>query len=63
MRIASRPGKLELSSTSGIPPANEMTCAIPAGQLAGLVETISKNATADTAVARYAAQDAKRFER
>jgi uncharacterized protein (DUF169 family) len=43
--------------------ANEMTCAIPAGQLAGLVETISKNATADTAVARYAAQDAKRFER
>ena len=43
--------------------ANEMTCAIPAGQLAGLVETISTNATADTAVARYAAQDAKRFER
>jgi uncharacterized protein (DUF169 family) len=43
--------------------ANEMTCAIPAGQLAGLVDTISKNATADTAVARYAAQDAKRFER
>jgi uncharacterized protein (DUF169 family) len=43
--------------------ANEMTCAVPADKLAGLVETISKNATADTAVARYAAQDLKRFER
>jgi uncharacterized protein (DUF169 family) len=42
---------------------NEMTCAIPAARLAGLVETIQRNAVADTAVARYAAQDARRFDR
>jgi len=42
---------------------NEMTCAIPASRLGELVDTIQRNATADTAVARYAAQDAKRFER
>jgi len=42
---------------------NEMTCAIPAARLGELLETIQRNATADTAVARYAAQDSKRFER
>jgi len=42
---------------------NEMTCAIPASRLGELVDTIQRNAAADTAVARYAAQDAKRFER
>jgi uncharacterized protein (DUF169 family) len=42
---------------------NEMTCAIPAARLGELVATIRQNATADTAVARYAAQDAQRFER
>jgi uncharacterized protein (DUF169 family) len=41
--------------------ANEMTCAIPATQLADVLDTIRRNATADTAVARYAAEDAKRF--
>jgi uncharacterized protein (DUF169 family) len=41
--------------------ANEMTCAIPADQLADVLEAIQQNATADTAVARYAAEDAKRF--
>jgi hypothetical protein len=38
-----------------------MTCAIPAPKLGELLETIQRNATADTAVARYAADDAKRF--
>jgi len=42
---------------------NEMTCAIPASRLGELVDTIQRNAAADIAVARYAAQDAKRFER
>jgi uncharacterized protein (DUF169 family) len=41
--------------------ANEMTCAIPGGQLADVLAKIQENATADTAVARYAAEDAKRF--
>jgi uncharacterized protein (DUF169 family) len=41
--------------------ANEMTCAIPAGKLADVLGAIERNATADTAVARYAAEDAKRF--
>ncbi|MEX0666204.1 MAG: DUF169 domain-containing protein [Acidimicrobiia bacterium] len=42
--------------------ANEMTCAIPASKLADVLGTIQHNATADTAVARYAAEDAKRFQ-
>ncbi len=41
--------------------ANEMTCAIPASRLEEVVAAIQHNATADTAVARYAAEDAKRF--
>jgi uncharacterized protein (DUF169 family) len=41
--------------------ANEMTCAIPASRLEEVVAAIQQNATADTAVARYAAEDAKRF--
>lgn len=41
--------------------ANEMTCAIPASRLEEVVTAIQHNATADTAVARYAAEDAKRF--
>ncbi len=41
--------------------ANEMTCAIPASKLAEVIGSIQKNAVADTAVARYAAEDAKRF--
>jgi len=43
--------------------ANDMTCAIPAGSLSGVVDAIERNAVADTAVARYAAQDAQRFTR
>lgn len=42
-------------------PATEMTCAIPAARLPELLGAIRTNAAADTAVARYAAQDAKRF--
>jgi uncharacterized protein (DUF169 family) len=42
-------------------PAHEMTCAIPGPKLVDLVETIRRNAGADTAVARYAATDANRF--
>lgn len=41
--------------------AHEMTCAIPASGLADVVATIQRNASADTAVARYAAVDAQRF--
>jgi len=41
--------------------ANEMTCAIPADKLTDVLGTVQANATADTAVARYAAEDAKRF--
>jgi uncharacterized protein (DUF169 family) len=42
-------------------PATEMTCAIPAGKLADLVDAIERNAVADAAVAHYAADDATRF--
>jgi uncharacterized protein (DUF169 family) len=42
-------------------PATEMTCAIPAASLEGIVEAIERNAVADTTVARYAADDAQRF--
>jgi len=45
---------------TGMPPT-EMTCAIPASQLAGTVASIQRNATADNAVAQYAAEDARRF--
>ena len=41
--------------------ANEMTCAIPAAEVAEVVESIERNAVADTAVARYASEDALRF--
>lgn len=46
---------------TGMPTA-EMTCAIPGNMLRTVAEQIATNATADTAVARYAAQDAGRFE-
>ncbi len=45
---------------TGMPPT-EMTCAIPAGQLPAVVAAIRRNAVADTEVAKYAAEDAKRF--
>jgi uncharacterized protein (DUF169 family) len=39
----------------------EMTCALPAGQLADIVTSVQRNAAADSTVARYAADDARRF--
>jgi len=45
---------------TGTPPT-EMTCAIPAAQLADVVASIQRNAVADNAVAQYAADDARRF--
>ena len=42
-------------------PATEMTCAIPASRLPQILDAIETNAVADAAVARYAADDAKRF--
>jgi uncharacterized protein (DUF169 family) len=39
----------------------EMTCALPAGQLSQIVEQIEKTAEVDTVVAKYAASDARRF--
>ena len=43
-------------------PNSEMTCAIPAGQLADVVERIEAAGRADQLVAAYAAEDARRFE-
>jgi len=42
---------------------NEMTCAIPAAQLAEVVGLLQQTAVADNAVAAYASQDAARFGR
>ncbi len=40
---------------------SEMTCAIPAGRLAEVVELLRKTSVADLAVAAYASMDAQRF--
>jgi uncharacterized protein (DUF169 family) len=42
-------------------PATETTCAIPGSKVEDVVTAIERNAVADTAVARYAAEDATRF--
>ncbi|MCI0485583.1 MAG: DUF169 domain-containing protein [Blastocatellia bacterium] len=42
---------------------NEMTCAIPARRLAEVVESLKTTSVADTAVAAYASDDARRFGR
>ena len=42
-------------------PATEMTCAIPAAKLAGVIDAVEHNAVADSAVASYAGEDAIRF--
>jgi uncharacterized protein (DUF169 family) len=42
-------------------PATEMTCAIPADQLPAVVDAVTATARLDTGVARYAAEDARRF--
>jgi uncharacterized protein (DUF169 family) len=39
----------------------EMTCALPAGQLGELVDAIEQTAATDSVVAKYAAEDARRF--
>jgi uncharacterized protein (DUF169 family) len=44
-------------------PNSEMTCAIPAGKLADMVNALKTTAVADNAVATYASTDAKRFGR
>jgi uncharacterized protein (DUF169 family) len=41
--------------------SEEMTCALPAGQLAAIAEAITAAAEIDTTVAKYAAGDARRF--
>jgi len=41
--------------------ATDMTCAIPGKRFAEVVDAVVATAAADTRVARYAAQDAKRF--
>ena len=42
---------------------HEMTCAIPASRLREVVDLLRSTSAADTAVAAYASQDAKRFGR
>ena len=42
-------------------PATDMTCAIPGPRLEEIVGAIARTASAETTVARYAAQDALRF--
>jgi uncharacterized protein (DUF169 family) len=41
----------------------EMTCALPGAQLAATVEAVERTVESDTAVAVYAATDARRFQR
>jgi uncharacterized protein (DUF169 family) len=50
-----------LSRTRTIMPSAEMTCAIPAGRLAEVVSLVRATAATDDVVARYAAEDARRF--
>ena len=40
----------------------EMTCALPAADLERLVEAIEQTAATDSVVAKYAAEDARRFD-
>jgi uncharacterized protein (DUF169 family) len=42
---------------------NELTCAIPAKRLNEVIDRLKANAAADTAVAAYASDDARRFSR
>ncbi len=46
---------------TGMPPT-EMTCALPASLLPNIVHAIKEHSEADTAVAHYAAEDARRFD-
>jgi uncharacterized protein (DUF169 family) len=47
---------------TGMPP-EEMTCAVPAARLADVVEAVARTTEVDASVARYAATDARRFDR
>lgn len=47
-------------SRTGMKP-EEMTCALPAEQLASLVDSVERTAATDSVVAKYAADDARRF--
>jgi uncharacterized protein (DUF169 family) len=40
---------------------DEMTVAIPGGRLAAVVDAVVRTAAVDTIVAKYAAEDARRF--
>jgi uncharacterized protein (DUF169 family) len=40
---------------------DEMTVAIPGARLADVVDSVEKTAAVDTVVAKYAAEDARRF--
>jgi uncharacterized protein (DUF169 family) len=42
-------------------PAREMTCAIPGARLGDVLDALATTAAADSAVARYALEDARRF--
>lgn len=42
-------------------PSTEMTCAIPGGRLAELVERLERTNSVDSVVAQYASEDATRF--
>jgi uncharacterized protein (DUF169 family) len=50
-----------LSRTRTGMPSEEMTCAIPAGRLAEVVDKVAATASVDAIVASYAAEDALRF--
>jgi uncharacterized protein (DUF169 family) len=47
---------------TGMPP-EEMTCAVPASRLGEVVDAVTRTVEIDNTVARYAATDARRFER
>jgi uncharacterized protein (DUF169 family) len=47
---------------TGMPP-EEMTCAVPASRLGEVVDAVTRTVEIDSTVARYAATDARRFER
>jgi hypothetical protein len=43
-------------------PNTEMTCAVPGGRLAEVVQQIKTTAAIDGTVANYASEDSQRFE-
>jgi uncharacterized protein (DUF169 family) len=44
-------------------PSEQMTCALPASQVASIVDKVTQTASTDAIVAQYASQDAQRFGR